>query len=339
MSTPTAYVAPSFSSPIELDLSRNEGSTQAAELLATVTDPDRAISRYPDTGQLRERIAVLNGVGRDQVLVTAGGDEALHRCFLALLEEEGHGVTTTPTFEMIPRYAEQRRVSLTEVEWWADPFPVAEVAGAADTATAAAFVVSPNNPTGAVISETDLQALSTAFPWVVLDAAYIEFADQDLTRVGLGLGNVVVIRTLSKAYGLAGLRVGYLLASAETVARFSSYGSPFAVSTLSAALALARLERDPAELTRLVDRVREERDELTGVLDELGARPVPSQANFVLAFWDDPAGLVERAAAMGVALRHFPDRPGLESAVRITLPGDPDGFGRLVTTLRTAVGR
>ena len=338
MTTPTAYLPPTFSSVIDLDLSRNEGSTQAGELLATVTDPDRVVSRYPDIGELRTRLAALNGVGPEQVLVTAGGDDALHRCFLSLIEEGSNIVTTTPTFEMIPRYAHQRRVLITEVEWWSDPFPLDEMTGTVNSVTSAILVVSPNNPTGSVITETDLAGLAEAAPLVVLDAAYTEFADQDLTPVALRLGNVVVIRTLSKAYGLAGLRVGYLLASPEVVARCAAYGSPFPVSALSASLAVARLDRPPSELADFIDRVCRERDDLGALLVQLGARPLPSQANFVLASCADAAGLVDRAAAMGVALRRFPGRPGLESAVRITLPGNPVAFERLVDTLRTVMG-
>jgi histidinol-phosphate aminotransferase len=272
-------------------------------------------------------------VSEDRVLVTAGGDDALSRCFLARVDEGGRVVGTYPTFEMIPRYAEQRRAELTEVPWWTGPFPVDDVLAAIGDDTDAVFIVSPNNPTGGVASEIDLLKVAGETRLLVLDAAYVEFADTDPTPALLDQGNVVVTRTLSKAYGLAGLRVGYLLGSPELVAAIGAYGNPYPVSALSAALAETRLDRPVTELTTFVQAVRSERVALTGALAGLGARPLPSQGNFVLAECDDAAWVTSAAASMGVGLRRFPGRPGLESAVRITVPGDEADFDRLVSTL------
>ena len=164
-------------------------------------------------------------------------------------------VGTHPTFEMIPRYAEQRGAELTEVPWWKGPFPVEEVLAAIGDDTDAVFIVSPNNPTGGVASEVDLLEVAGEARLLVLDA------DSGIRRhrphvCVLDMGNVVVTRTMSKAYGLAGLRVGYLLGSRELVAAIGAYGNPYPVSALSAALAETRLERPVAELTTFVDAVR-----------------------------------------------------------------------------------
>ncbi len=265
--------------------------------------------------------------------MTAGGDDALSRCFMARVSEGGEVVGTYPSFEMIPRYAEQRAANLVEVHWWTGPFPVGDVLAAITQATEAVFIVSPNNPTGGVASEVDLLKLAGEAPFLVVDAAYVEFADSDPTPALLEMPNVVVTRTLSKAYGLAGLRVGYLLGSPDLVAAIGAYGSPYPVSALSAALAETRLDQPATELTAFVDEVRRERVELTGALTSLGARPLPSQANFVLAEFDEPAWVVSAAASLGIGLRRFASRAGLESTVRITVPGDTDDFERLLRTL------
>jgi histidinol-phosphate aminotransferase len=333
MISPATYLPPGFDAPIDLDLSKNEGRSRAEELLDAIDDPRRLVGRYPDTSPLRARLAALHGVSEDRVLVTAGGDDALSRCFLARVDEGGRVVGTYPTFEMIPRYAEQRRAELTEVPWWTGPFPVDDVLAAIGDDTDAVFIVSPNNPTGGVASEIDLLKVAGETRLLVLDAAYVEFADTDPTPALLDQGNVVVTRTLSKAYGLAGLRVGYLLGSPELVAAIGAYGNPYPVSALSAALAETRLDRPVTELTTFVQAVRSERVALTGALAGLGARPLPSQGNFVLAECDDAAWVTSAAASMGVGLRRFPGRPGLESAVRITVPGDEADFDRLVSTL------
>lgn len=333
MSSPATYLPPGFQMPIDLDLSKNEGRSRAEELLDAIDDPRRLVGRYPDTSPLRARLAALHGVSEERVLVTAGGDDALSRCFLARVTEGGQVVSTYPTFEMISRYAEQRGARLFDVPWWTGPFPVDEVLGAITGDTDAVFIVSPNNPTGGVASEIDLLKVAGETPLLVVDAAYVEFADSDPTPGLLELGNVVVTRTLSKAYGLAGLRVGYLLGSQELVAAIGAYGNPYPVSALSAALAETRLDRPVDELSTFVDEVKRERVVLTGALTGLGARPLPSQGNFVLAECDDAAWVISAAASLGIGLRRFPTRLGLESAVRITVPGDADDFDRLVTTL------
>lgn len=325
----SAYQPPTFSAPIDLDLSKNEGMPTIdrldldQETVATLT------SRYPDTGLLTALLAERLDVPESRVLVTAGGDDALFRCFL---RNEGTIVATTPSFEMISRYASQTRRELVEIPWWDGDFPVAEfVAAGADMAV----IVSPNNPTGSVCTRADLIEVAAAIPFVVLDAAYVEFADEDLTATALELENVAVVRTLSKAFGLAGLRVGYLLGSTPVVDALRGYGSPYSLSSLSGVLAsdvLARVSPHP-----YVQAVRENRRRLFGLLETLGAQPLPSQGNFVLARAVDPDWLVAAAASLGVAFRHFPDRPGLDTCVRITVPGDDDGYERLESALRSAL--
>jgi histidinol-phosphate aminotransferase len=203
--------------------------------------------------------------------------------------------------------------------------------------TDAVFIVSPNNPTGSVAAEEDLLEVAAAAPFFVLDAAYVEFADFDPTRAVLESGNAVVTRTLSKAYGLAGLRVGYLLGPPDLVASIGAHGSPFPVSALSSAIAETRLDRPVDELRSFVDEVRRERADLTGALVQLGAKPLPSQGNFVLGEVGDAGWLVAASASLGVGLRRFPDRPGLEDTVRITTPGDPADHERLKATLEAVL--
>ncbi len=333
----TAYVPSPTDTDIDLDLSRNEGRTDAAALLAAVGDPSRLVSRYPDTAGLRRRIAELNWVEPEQVLVTAGGDDALHRCFLALVGSGGSAVTTTPTFEMIPAYAAQLGIDLTEVPWWAGALPLDEFRGAVSDRTRAAFVVSPNNPTGSTLTGRDLDRIAGAFAFVVLDAAYGEFADTDLSPAALGSANTVVVRTLSKAYGLAGLRVGYLLGPPDLVARIAAHGGPYPVSALSAALAEARLDRAPSETERYVSGIRRRRRALTRLVAGLGAEPFPSQANFVLIAGVDADATTEGARSRGIALRRFPGRTGMEDMVRITVPGSDADLARLTSVLEASL--
>ncbi|MEA3502332.1 MAG: aminotransferase class I/II-fold pyridoxal phosphate-dependent enzyme [Actinomycetota bacterium] len=332
---PPTYTGPLLTHQVELDLSRNEGMGASADLVGSVADPNELIRRYPDTTGLRHRLAEMHGVAETQVLVTAGGDDALFRCFLARLGPEKSAVATTPTFEMIPVYAGQIGCRLLEIEWWEDPFPADAVALSARDADVV-FAVSPNNPTGATMTGDELRTVAEASRLVVLDAAYAEFADEDLTAIALELGNTVIVRTLSKAYGLAGLRVGYLLGPPDLIAEMASYGSPYSVSSLSAAVALERLDRLD-DLEGFVETVRSERAALTEFLGTFGVPSLPSQGNFVLANVGDPEWVVDACGALGVGVRRFAGRGDLDRWIRITTPGEPRTFARLEQALATAL--
>jgi len=333
MSSIDTYKPPAFHGDIDLDLSRNEGRPWPLSDTAPAIDLD-AVSRYPDTTKLRLAVAARHEVDVDRVLVTAGGDDALARCFLSRAGETV--ATTTPTFEMIRRYSLQTGGSLIQVKWWDEDFPIGEFVESAGSASMA-VVVSPNNPTGNVVPEADLRKIADAFGFVVLDAAYADFADYDTTETALARENVVVIHTLSKAYGLAGLRVGYLLGAPDVVAEVAAHGSPYPVSGPSARLAEEALARDPAEQTAYLDGIRSRRDRLVRLLHELGAEPLASQANFVLAADVDPSWLVPAAASLGVGLRVFPGRSDLGRCVRITVPTSDNEMARLSATLRSVM--
>lgn len=338
MSAPDAYAPPRPRAPIDLDLSRNEG-----RLPAGAAPPERGwqgSERYPDTRGVRALLAERFGVAEERVLVTAGGDDALLRVCLATLGEGRRALTTRPTFEMIPRYVAQARGALVEVDWPGGPFPVDAFLEAARPAPAIAFVVSPNNPTGAVASTDDVLRIARALPdtLVVLDAAYGEFAADDPTAAALGLDNVVVVRTLSKAWGLAGARVGCLLGAGEALERVAAYGNPFPISAGSARLAEARLDTGEADMRSYVEACRAERRALAAELALCGVEvSAPSEANFVLARGLDPTWVTAALASLGIAVRGFPDRPGLADAVRITLPGSAPAFHRLRAALEAAL--
>ena len=236
---------------------------------------------------------------------------------------------------MIRRYADQVGGELTEVEWWEGPYPIEAVADSTKDCDVA-FVVSPNNPTGAVVTESELRRLSSMVGLVVLDSAYIEFADHDLTGAALELDNVVVIRTLSKAWGLAGLRVGYLLGPTDLVAEIGAYGSPYPVSGLSASLATTRLDATD-QLATFVEDVKRERTTLTKILEAQGIDVYPSQANFVLARFNEADWVASAASALGIGLRRFPGQGPLEGHLRMTLPGNDRQFRRLVHALLSAL--
>jgi histidinol-phosphate aminotransferase len=332
------YASPAPPAAIDLWLNGNEGLSPPAELIERVRGRfGDLVRRYPSVGELEALLAERNDLSPERVLVTAGADDALFRVCMAMLEPGRELVLPTPTFEMLDRYALLAGAEVVGVDWLGGDYPTEAVLSAVTPRTGLIAVVTPNNPTGSVAHADDLLRLREAAPHAVLlvDLAYTEFADEELTPVALGLPNTVALRTLSKAWGLAGLRVGYALGPPPIIRWLRTVGNPYAVSGLSAALAAAWLREGDAALSAFVDRVRLERAELCRVLREIGAEPLPSQANFVLARFPDAAETWNALGRRGIAVRAFPGHPRLHGYLRITCPGERGAFDRLVQALRT----
>lgn len=333
----TAYARRPPAAPGVLRLDGNEGATPSRALLAELAtaEPD-LLRRYPDTSSLEAALAARVGVSPERVIVTAGADEALDRICRAFAGPGRAMLLPDPSFEMLERYAALAGAPLVRVPWSSDAFPIDEIIATVDERIALVAVVSPNNPTGGVASLSDVRRIAAAAPnaRVLLDHAYVEYADVDLTPAVLDLENVVVVRTLSKAWGLAGCRVGYAIGAAATVAVLRAAGGPYPVAGPSLALALAQLRQGDAGLRAHVSRVRAERDALARLLTSRAISVRASQANFVLADAGPRAMLLrEGLRARGVLVRDFPGRAGLETSLRITLPGDAADFARLTAAL------
>ena len=336
----SAYRVPRHPAPVELALDGNEAPATLLDPLDLVGALDVAtLNRYPDPTRLARAIAARHGLDPARVLVTAGVDDGLLRACQVLGGAGRQMIVPVPTFEMLERYAVQSGADMVRLPWEGGAYPVAAVLEASGSRTSAVAVVSPNNPTGAVATLDDLQRLSGALPdaTILLDHAYVEFADEDLTQAALQLPNVVVFRTLSKAFGLAGLRVGWLAGPGGLVEALRSAGGPYPVSAPSLALAERWLATSADAVGGLVARVRDERRLLT---ETLGAQGLEvrgaSQGNFVLARTPRALWFRDALAGQGIGVRAFPDRAGLEDAVRITCPGSDAGLARLRRALATA---
>ncbi|MEM9800334.1 MAG: histidinol-phosphate transaminase [Planctomycetota bacterium] len=320
--------------PCDLWLGGNEGRPPQA---LDVPFRSEALGRYPSTASLSRAFASKLGVEEANVLVTAGADDALLRIALAYLGAGREIVLPTPTFEMIPRYARVAGGTIVDVPWEADtPYPTDAVIAAVTPDTSVVAIVSPNNPTGAVATSDDVRRVAEAAPHalVVVDQAYAEFADEDLAPAALAQSNAVVLRTMSKAYGCAGLRVGFAIGEPDVLETLRAAGNPYPVAAPSLAAAERRLAANVGAIARIV---REERRKLAALLQDLGLRAAPSQGNFVFARSDRAVLIRDLVAGLGVGIRAFPGVPGLEDALRITCPGDPRDFERLTLALRCAL--
>lgn len=336
----TAYAVPPLPCPVDLRLDGNEGSWPDARLLADLAPrAGDLLHPYPSAAALEAQLAARHDLPAYACLVTAGADEALDRICRAYASPRGNAILPEPTFAMLRRYLTLAGTQIRSVSWLADAYPTSEVIAQVDEHTRLVFVVSPNNPTGAVATRDDLKRLAFAAPHalLVVDAAYAEFADDDLTDAALATPNAVVTRTFSKALGLAGCRVGYALGPAAVIAALRATASPYPVAAPSLAMAAARLH-DVGEVNAFVKRVRHEVAALRLQLQDLGvACPTRSEANFVFARHPTALRLRDLLAGLGVAVRAFPGDPLLDDALRLTCPGDPDTFARLSHALHTAL--
>ena len=334
------YRVPKAGAPVDLCLDANEGAVPPAGVVRALDPISPGVVRsYPDSRPLEEMLARRIGLELDRILVTAGGDDAINRLCRAVLFPGREMIIPVPTFTMLHHFGALAGATVVTVPWAGSAYPVEEVERAVGPDTAVITVVSPNNPTGAVIGAGDLDRLSRAAPGAVLlcDFAYVEFAEEDLTDRALGLPNAVVVRTLSKAYGLAGLRVGYALGSAEIIEWMRTAGGPYGVARPSLALAEARLRDGETDVTAYIRKVKGERGRLEDQLTRLGARVEPSQGNFVFARVTDALWARDALAGQGIAVRAFPGAPGLADALRITCPGNERDFDRLCEALATAL--
>lgn len=333
------YEPPTKGPFVDLVLDANEGQTPSAALGEALSRIDaNALSRYPSAAELERKLADTFGIAQERVVVTNGGDDAIDRVCRVSLEPGRELLIHAPTFEMIARSGRLAGGSVRAVEWMGGRFPASRFTGAISPATSLVALVSPNNPTGGVISCDEMQdvieAARSVGALVMVDLAYIEFADRDLTRDLLNEPDVVLIRTFSKAMGLAGARAGYALASPTVAGWLRTVGGPYPVSSVSAALAAAALDGE-SDRRKFIESVRLERDELSAELRRLGSGVLESQANFVTARFKGAAFVQRALASLGVAVRAFPSPPELDGYLRITLPGGRVAFERLLEAMRT----
>ncbi|MBO6512769.1 MAG: histidinol-phosphate aminotransferase family protein [Phycisphaerales bacterium] len=332
------YSRPVEDPSISLYLDNNEGSPPSDQLLGALNTLQASmLARYPDAGPIETMIAQEFGVDPSRVILTNGGDDAIDRICRSVLGPGDSMLTHTPGFVMIQRYAQLAGSSIETIPWIDDAFPIDAFLQGIQDRTNLVALISPSNPTGRVIDRESIRAIAerarAGGALLMLDQAYIEFADDDPIEDVLDLENVVIVRTFSKAMGLAGLRVGYAIGPTRVVEWMRTVGGPYPVSAVSIELAqeafLGRVDRDP-----LINRTIDHRSLLTQLLESLGAVVLPSQANFVLVKFQDAGSVYQGLLERGIRVRGFGAEPQLKDMLRITVPADPGNFDFLMNSIR-----
>jgi len=342
---PTSYaweatneqVAERYGVPIEsivrFDLNTSPTPPALVDRLLAAGRFDAPLSEYPpsDYRRLTEAAAARYGVSTDEILVGAGADEILDLVAKAFLAEGARAVLPAPTYAMYRVLTEQRGAEVVAVprrpatEGWA--LDVDAVRDAA-RGSAVVWLCSPNNPTALAEPPGVIEALLEGLaanaaepPIVVLDEAYAEFVGTTLLPLRDVYPRLVVVRTASKAYALAGLRVGFAIAKPEIIARMNPYRPPGSVSTVSVTIVTEAL-RDAAILEGNLARVEHERDRLTAALTVAGWSVGPSETNFLLIDFGTPersAATAEDLLSRGLVPRTFPAGHPLAAYLRLTV--------------------
>lgn len=296
--------------------------------------------RYPDPLQekLKKRLAELKPVRQEQLFLGNGSDEVLDLVFRAFcVPGEDAVMTCPPTYGMYQVLAELNDVELQKVPLTTEfELDVEGILAQANVNCKLLFLCSPNNPTGNSLNPDQIARLLENFPGLVLiDEAYIEFAEQDSFAHYLDqYPNLIISQTLSKAWGLAGIRLGMALAHPKIVEILNRIKPPYNISRVNQEVALEKLRKEERMQTEVVQ-IREERQLLKNALQELPfvRKTYPSHANFLLVKVWQPEELYDYLLEVGIVIRLRHRLPGCTDCVRFSI-GTPEENKRLVQALR-----
>ncbi len=307
---------------LRLDFNENtfECSPEVLKVLHKIGPAE--LTRYPEREPVEALVAEHLRMNADQVLLTNGVDEAIHVLCQTYLDAADEVLLPVPTYSMYEVYASATLASIVTIQARGDfQFPFERLLGAIAPETKLIAIANPNSPTGCVATREQILSIVERAPHavVLVDEAYFHFYGQTVADLIGRYPNLLLARTFSKAYGLAGLRVGVLAGRAEAIQWLRRVISPYSVNSLALACLPAAL-RDYAYIRWYVGEVLAARAELVSELNKLKIRSWPSEANFILA----DIGPKHRAftSAMkhrGVLVRDRSSDPGCAGCVRITV--------------------
>jgi histidinol-phosphate aminotransferase len=293
------------------------------------------LARYPEREPVEQGVAAFLGLDPAQVLLTNGVDEAIHLLSSTYLDPGDEALIVTPTFAMYAIFAQAEGARVVEVLAGDNfTFPEKDLLGQLSPRTRLIAVANPNNPTGAAVGGNVLIQIAQAAPQaaVLVDEAYFEFHGETVIKQPQ-IENLFVARTFSKAYGLAGLRIGILAGEARQMAMVRRVASPYNVNAAALAL-LPEALQDQEYVGRYVAQVLSNRDKLQRELGNLGLHYWPSHANFVLVHIGPAhAEFVQALRNRGILVRDRHTDPGCEGCVRLTV-GSDGHTEILITALR-----
>ncbi len=313
------YYNPKIGKEIRLDTNVNVlGSNPAAKKFLSEWEGD--INGYPNTysDDLRSNLAELYGLERENFVAGNGSDEVIDVIFKTFTEWKDNCAVPVPSYVLYDYFVKMNGGSTIEVDLTED-FHL-DVDGFIKTDAKIAIMPSPNNPTGNAFREKDLEEILSGFDgMVVVDEAYGEYCKTSMVKRVDEFDNLIVLRTFSKAYAMAGLRVGYAVSNLDVAEMMNCVKIPYSVNMLSEGAAIAAV-KDQEFIRNSVTLVDGQRPKLDAGLRKLGFKTYPSDSNFILA--EAPINhevLVTGLKEKGILIRDFGSRRRTENCVRITV--------------------
>lgn len=324
--------------PAQLDvikLNTNENpyppSPQVLKALAEIA-PEQ-IRRYPDPvgNAFRQEAAKVNYVSPDYIICSNGADDLLSIAFRAFCDETRPVAYPVPTYSLYPVLAKLQNCNTIEIPFDSEFNLPAKLAG---TGAALTIICNPNAPNGSFITIDELASLADELNGVLLiDEAYVEFAKNNCTELIKDFDNVITLRSMSKAYSLAGMRFGYAIAQPNLIDGLMKVKDSYNVDAVSIAAATAAA-KDQEYFKENVKKIKEQRQKLTQQLQALKFEVPDSAANFVLAEYKscNASEIYDELVQRNIYVRYF-DMPGLENKLRITV-GTPEQNDKLISALK-----
>jgi histidinol-phosphate aminotransferase len=279
-----------------------------------------SLRKYPNptADAFRDAAAKLHGVTRNHILAGNGSDDILTIATRCFIPPGGSLAYPDPTYSLYPVLAKLQEAKSHIVQWERDwQLPIEALAG---SNAAAIYLANPNAPSGTFVSPLKVAELAKNFSGLLLvDEAYADFADDNCVALVEQFANVVITRTLSKAYSLAGMRIGYAIAQPQIIAEMMKVKDSYNCDAVSIIAATAAIE-DQAYARWTWDNIKSERARVSSELSQLGWTVLPSQANFILAAVPSGRGkeIYLGLKQQGILVRYF-DLPGLQDKIRITI--------------------
>ena len=292
------------------------------------------LARYPEREPVEKAVAEFLGVSPPEALLTNGVDEAIHLLCETYLEPGDEALIVVPTYSMFRIYAAATGARVIEVPAGSDfRFPTEDILSRITPRTRLIAIANPNNPTGTVAPQEGLLQIARSAPSaaVLVDEAYFEFCGLSMLDYWREIPNLFVSRTFSKAYGLAGLRIGVLLGDPGQIRSVCHVSSPYNVNAVALAC-LPDALADQSYIAQYVSEVCEGRERLQESLKSNGIPFWPSQANFVLARFGS-SDFIQKMRQRGILVRDRSSDHGCEGCVRITL-GPRQHTDRLLAALQ-----
>ncbi|MGB5363208.1 MAG: histidinol-phosphate transaminase [Aureibaculum sp.] len=301
---------------------------------------ENGVNRYPDPQQkdLKSVLAKQRGVQIENILLGNGSDEVLDLIYRAFCEPaQDNIITLPPTYGMYKVLAETNNINNREVLLTNDFQPdVNEILKLANQQTKLLFLCSPNNPTGNSFNDDKIESILNNFNGlVVIDEAYIDFSNQESWLSKLDkYPNLIITQTLSKAYGLAGIRLGICYASKDIITVLNKIKPPYNVNELTQNRAVKRLLQ-PETIRKEISTILAEKNKLIKTLLEVNfvSKVYPSDANFIMVEVDNADKRCKEFIAKGFVIRNRSTQPLCNNCIRITI-GTPDENNKLIATLK-----